>query len=43
MEYSKEEEWIVLNSKSSIVVERHGDKVAIFTNDQLKRVILALL
>jgi hypothetical protein len=23
--------------KSSIVVERHGDKVAIFTNDQLKK------
>jgi competence protein ComEC len=34
----KEEEWIVLNSKkSSIVVERHGDKVAIFTNNQLKK------
>lgn len=34
----KEEEWLVLNSKkNSILVERYGDKVAIFTNDQLKK------
>lgn len=33
----KEEEWIVLNSKkSSIILERHGDKVALLTNDKLK-------
>ena len=34
----REEEWIVLNSKkNSIIVERHGDEVALFTNDQLKK------
>lgn len=34
----KTEEWIVLNAnKSSIVIERHGNKVVLFTNDAMKK------